>query len=196
MKKLNEKGIVKIIEDDPWMIRVLKAAESLNLPDWWIGGGFIRSKVWDHLHGFEKRTDLPDVDIIYFDKNDFSRSEANKFSTRAEDKYQEKLNNLIPEVKWSVTNQARMHNYHKRKPYKNSGEALSEWSETATCVAVQIRDGKLTFLAPYGIKDLVDLNVRPIPEYKRIFAFDPGVFERRLNEKKWKEKWPKLRIAY
>jgi len=195
MKKLNEKGIINLIENDPWMIRVLKAAESLNLPDWWIGGGFIRSKVWDYLHDFETRTKLPDVDLIYFNSFDFSDREANEFSTKSEDKYQKKLNKLFPGIKWSVTNQARMHHYHKRDPYKSSEEALSEWSETATCVAIRLRDGKLTFLAPHGITDLVNLNVRPIPDYKRIFAFDPLVFSRRVKEKNWEKKWPKLRIA-
>lgn len=196
MKKLTEKGIIKIIEDDPWMMDILKAAESLNLPDWWIGGGFIRSKVWDYLHNYTKRTPLPDIDLIYFDKSDFSSKEANSYSIKAEDKYQEKLNFLIPDVKWSVTNQARMHYYHKRKAYKNSEEALSEWVETATGVAIKLKNNKLFFIAPHGIGDLIDLVIRPIPNYSKIFEHIPHEFDRRLKEKKWLEKWPKLRIAY
>ncbi len=193
MKKLTEEDVLSLIHEDKWMMDVLRASESLSLPDWWVGGGFIRSKVWDYLHNF-KRTPVPDIDLIYFDKNDFSEEEANSYSTKSEDGYQEKLNEIIPGVKWSVTNQARMHNYHKRGSYKNCEEALAEWSETATCIAVHLENDNLTLLAPYGIEDLVNLRVKPIPEYKKVFAFDPKVFKRRVKEKEWLKKWPKLKI--
>ena len=49
------------------MIEILQAASTLGLPDWWICAGFVRSKIWDVLHGFMERTWTPDVDIIYFD---------------------------------------------------------------------------------------------------------------------------------
>ena len=29
----------------------------------------MRSKIWDYLHQYEKRTPLPDVDVIFFDKH-------------------------------------------------------------------------------------------------------------------------------
>lgn len=63
----NEEDIIVLIEKDRWMMEVLKFANSLNLPDWWICAGFVRSKIWDHVHGFNKRTPLPDVDVIFFD---------------------------------------------------------------------------------------------------------------------------------
>lgn len=194
MRRLTEKDIVELIEKDEWMMEVLRSAESLNLPDWWIGAGFVRSKVWDHLSNYKKRTPLPDIDIIYFDKSDFSSKEANSYSTKSEDKYQEKLSRLIPDVKWSVTNQARMHTYHNRTPYKNSEEALSEWPETATCIGVRLKKGKLRIIAPYGINDLVNFTVKPIPKYSEIFKFIPNEYKNRLKKKKWLEKWPKLTI--
>lgn len=192
---MTEEDIINLIQEDKRMMDILRAAESLNLPDWWIGAGFIRSKVWDHLSGYKKRTSLPDVDLIYFDPADFSEKEAGEFSTKSEDKYQEKLKSLNPSVKWSVTNQARMHIYHNRKPYENSVEALSEWAETATCIGVCLEKGKLVLIAPYGVEDLTNLILRPIPGYKKSFKFDPKAFERRAKEKKWLSKWPKLKIA-
>lgn len=194
MKKLTEDDIIEIIKKDKWMMDVLKAAESLNLPDWWTGGGFIRSKIWDYLHEYEIRTELPDVDFIYFDSSDFSEKEANEFSTKSEDKYQEKLKRLIPDVKWSVTNQARMHLFHKTGPYKNSTEALTDWAETATCIGVRLEKEKLVLLAPHGIEDLVNLIARPNPLYKKLYAHDPEIFQRRVKEKNWLKKWPKLRV--
>ena len=50
------------------MMEILTTVEKLQLPDSWICAGFIRSKVWDHLHEKEYRTPLADIDVIYFDK--------------------------------------------------------------------------------------------------------------------------------
>ncbi len=191
---MTEKDIINLIKKDKWMMDVLKTAESLDLPDWWIGAGFIRDKVWDFLSGHKERTPLNDVDIIYFDKNDFHSSEADSYSTKIEEEYQEKLNKIMPEIDWSVTNQARMHLFHHTAPYNNSKESLSEWSETATCIGVRIEKDNLIILAPHGIRDLVSLIVRPNPAYKKLYSHDPGIFERRVKEKRWKEKWPKLKI--
>lgn len=66
---MTKKDILKLIEKDPWMMKVLDTVQQLNLPDWWIGAGFVRSKVWDYLHGYTVRTHLPDIDVIYFEKN-------------------------------------------------------------------------------------------------------------------------------
>jgi hypothetical protein len=63
----SEKDIIDLIRSDEWMMEILRAAKTLQLPDWWICAGFVRSKIWDVLHGFSKRTPLSDVDLIYFD---------------------------------------------------------------------------------------------------------------------------------
>ena len=68
-----EQDIISLITEDDWMMRVLKIVQSLGLSDWCICAGFIRSKVWDHLHGFA-RTRLPDVDVVYFDSNHIDES--------------------------------------------------------------------------------------------------------------------------
>jgi hypothetical protein len=49
---MNEEVILKLIENDPWMMEVLMTASDANLPDWMIGAGFVRNKVWDYLHGY------------------------------------------------------------------------------------------------------------------------------------------------
>lgn len=64
----NEEDIINIIEEDNRIMNILKAAKSLELPDWWICAGFVRSKIWDTLHDFSERTEDPDVDVIYFDE--------------------------------------------------------------------------------------------------------------------------------
>lgn len=187
---MTRKDIIKLIEKDEWMINVLKVVESLNLPDWWIGAGFVRGKVWDSLHGYDKRTPLPDIDVIYFDKNDFIKMEEKSFSTKNEIKYQKQFRKIMPKINWSVTNQARMHLLHNAKPYKNSEEGLSNWVETATCIGVKIQKEKIVLTTPRGIDDLANLIVRPTPKFTK----DLKIFNERIKSKKWLKKWPKLRI--
>ena len=64
----NEEDVIKLIQCDEKMMEIIKVASTLNLPDWWICAGFVRSKIWDTLHAFNDRTETPDVDVIYFDK--------------------------------------------------------------------------------------------------------------------------------
>lgn len=45
----SEADVARLVQSDPWMMKVLRAVESLNLPDWWIGAGFLRNKVWTPL---------------------------------------------------------------------------------------------------------------------------------------------------
>ena len=192
---MSEADIIQLVKTDAWMMKILKSVEVLNLNDWWIGAGFLRSKVWDNLHGFKSQTELPDVDVIYFNKNDFSKEDENKFSINAEEKYQKLLKEELPGIKWSVTNQARMHIFHRTKPYENSEDALSDWSETATCIGIRLIKEKLILTAPYGIKDLVNLKLRKIPDYDFKFRHDPDLFFNRIKKKKWLEKWPKLKVV-
>lgn len=183
--------IISLIQKDSHMMDVLRAVETLRLSDWWIGAGFVRSKVWDYLHKYNTPTPLPDVDVIYFDLHDFSDEETKSQSTKYEKLYEAKLKKLIPELKWSVTNQARMHILHHDKPYKNSIDALSRWVETATCIGVGIGDdGKVKLCAPHGISDLTSLKLRPVI----VTAEGIETFNKRVEDKKWLEKWPKLKI--
>jgi len=64
-----EEDIKQLIQADEWMMQVLRAAESLNLPDWWIGAGFLRNKVWNAIEGSDSHSE-GDVDLVYFDSKD------------------------------------------------------------------------------------------------------------------------------
>lgn len=189
---MNEKDIIFLIQNDAWMMDILRCVRELNLPDWWIGAGFVRSKVWDHLQRYTERTPIPDIDVIYFDKHDFSSEEEKEYSTRKENHYQNILKKQLSGLDWSVTNQARMHTLHNDLPYKNSSEGLSNWIETATCIGVRLeKDEKLVLTTPHGIDDLVNLIVRPTKQT------DTNIqeFKRRMKKKNWPAKWPKLKIV-
>lgn len=188
---MNERDILNLIERDEWMMEILKTVRSLKLPDSWVGGGFIRSKVWDHLHGYKNPTSLPDVDVIYFDPDDFSKDEMNISSTKMEKGHEESLMAIVPTVSWEVVNQARMHLFHNCPAYKNSSDALKDWVETATCIAIKVNnDNSLSLSAPWGIGDLTNLILRPANKNKERVK----EFHRRIEAKGWLKKWPKLKV--
>jgi uncharacterized protein len=190
-EKVTDKDICTLIENDPWMMEILILAKKLELPDWWIGAGFVRGKVWDHLHGYTTRTPLPDIDVIYFEQYNPSAEEIMSIKRR-EKMLEEVLMKQRPEIKWSVTNQSRMHLFHNHKPYHTSTEALAQWVETATCVGVTLDNhDHVIITAPRGIDDLIHLILRPTPDNIK----DQKTFNNRIYKKQWLTKWPKLRIA-
>ncbi len=94
-----------------------------------------------------------------------------------------------------MVNEAYAHKWYtiKPPPYTSSEDAVSKWPETATCIGVKMENGKLKLVAPYGIGDLMNLIVRPNPAF-----IDEGnvknVVVERMKNKKWLEKWPKLKL--
>ena len=187
---MDVRDISQLVRNDKWMVNILSVVRTLELPDWYIGAGFVRSKVWDTLHGYTKRTLIPDIDVIYLDRNDFTNEEAGKESTKAEIRYENKLRVLMPEINWSVTNQSRMHLFHNDKSYVSSEEAIGQWVETATCVGVRLdKENNVIVAAPRGIDDLVNMILRPTSDFQK------ELFSKRVNNKGWLKKWPKLRIG-
>lgn len=182
---MTEEDICNLIREDKEMMGVLKEARTLHLPDWMIGAGFIRNKIWDCLHGYPKKTNSnSDIDLIYFNIDDVDEGKDRALSNELTRKTVQK---------WEVINQAYTHPWHNREEkYKNTEEALAEWVETPTCIAVRLEDNDmLTLFAPHGIDDLVNLIVRPSPAFKN----NLDTFWRRVKSKGWEEKWPKLKVV-
>ena len=183
---MNEEKIISLIREDKWMMDILQAAKSLDLPDWWICAGFIRSKVWDVLHAFSKRTSMPDIDVIYFAPSNLEES--------VEKELEEKLHAIMPNIPWSVKNEARMHLENHIAPYLSSVDAISKFPETASALGVKLDEkGALILTAPWGIDDVVDLQVRPTP-YFASHKERMMIYEKRLAKKNWKQTWNKIQI--
>jgi hypothetical protein len=181
---MTEQDITDLIAQDEWMMDVLKTARSLSLPDWMIGAGFVRNKVWDYLHGYATKTKTAsDIDLIYFDTANVDEDKDRLLSEELKRK---------TGMEWEVVNQAYTHKWHDRElPYEDTVSALAEWVETPTCVAVRLEeDDTLALFAPHGIDDLVNLVVRPSPSFEN----DLDKFWERVKGKGWEAKWPKLRV--
>lgn len=138
----NEEDVKALIQADNWMMEILNTAKLLNLPDWWICAGFVRSKIWDILHDFSERTTLSDIDVIYYDPTNINEAEEKELENR--------LKTLDPDVPWSVKNQARMHIVNNLPPYTSSVDAISKFPETVTALGVKL-DERGKVILTYGL---------------------------------------------
>lgn len=181
----SETDILRLVKEDAWMMDILQAARALQLPDWWVCAGFVRSKIWDVQHGFTERTPLADIDVIYYDPGNLQEE--------AEKAWEAQLKQLHPGIPWSVKNQARMHTVNDLPPYLSSTDGMSKFPETATALGLSLNeDDQVILAAPHGVTDVINLILRPSP----YFAAHPHllpVFEKRIAEKNWQIIWSGLR---
>lgn len=182
----NESDIVDLIRKDEWMMNLLKAVRAENVLDCWICAGFVRSKIWDTLHGFNERTPLPDIDVIYFDDKNTGEEE--------EKKIEKNLTSMLPGIPWSVKNEARMHLRNSVEAYTSSNDAVSKFPETATALAVKLDScNRVILFAPHGVEDVINLTVKPTP-YFEADKERLAVYEERVRHKNWHVTWDQLKI--
>ena len=176
--------LLALIAADPWRMACLEAVDGLDLPDCWIGSGFLRAPLWDRLHEFAEPTPLNDIDVIYFDPGTLDPG--------ADDTLEARLAEAMPGAPWSVRNQERMHRKNGDRPYRSTEDALCHWLETVAAIAVRLdRRGRLELLAPFGLDDVMALLVRPTPHAR---AHRLAAFRARAAAKNWPAIWPRVRI--
>lgn len=175
----------QVLSADPLRLAALKAVQELSIPDAWIGAGFVRDAVWDWLHGSSPRAPRNDVDVIWYD-----RSQPDETFDR---QIEERLRHQMPEVDWSVSNQALMHHHNQDDPYCCTADAMRWWPETATAVAARMLNSeKIEISAPYGLGDLFGLRLAPTP----IFVDDRRpIFDERVHAKGWFSRYPMLIVV-
>jgi uncharacterized protein len=184
---MKEQNIISLISDDVWMMHVLQLVRSLKLPDWCVCAGFVRTKVWDHLHELDSSTPLSDVDVVYFDTDNTNET--------TEKEYEKVLRQLDSSIPWSVKNQARMHTKNGHVPYVSTADGLANFPEVCTAIGVYLdSNDQVQLVAPYGIDDLVNLVVRPTPFFTSMDKKD--VYEKRVDSKRWQLTWNRLRIIH
>lgn len=189
MRNKKEELIKGLLYRNNQFIEYLKAVRNFSEEDLWIGGGFIRTIIWDYLHGHKKNAEFLDIDVFYFQPSCIIKArdvEIEQF-----------LHTQIQNTRWSVKNQARMHVHHKgENQYASLEDALLKFPDTASTIAVRLdNNNDIKFIAPYGFDDLFELKVKPTPA----FINNPEKMQRyrqRIDEKLeiWKELWPKLKI--
>ena len=131
-------ALSKIIHRDPFRMDCLRALSALNLPQGYLGAGFVRNAIWDDLHNKARPTPLNDIDVVYFsDEITVPQSKVSVENTieslsqpgvqagvlseaKAQEKaFEHELARFVPNANWQVKNQARMHLAHGHAPYKS-----------------------------------------------------------------------------
>lgn len=154
----------------------------LQLTDAWLAAGFVRNLVWDRLHGHAEPTPLADLDVIYFDSAD-CRPERDRDIEKL-------LMERAPGWRWSVKNQARMHERNADAPYRDCLDAMAHWPEVETALAARLTPaGDIEVVSPFPQSGLFALHLTPNPHRPR-----PEAFRQRLATKGWLERWPQLQV--
>jgi hypothetical protein len=173
-----------LIASDVRRMHVLHLVADLGLPDCWVAAGFVRSCVWDYAHQRPTSPLTEDIDVIWFDQENL----AVEFDAAQEIILRDRDSSL----KWSVKNQARMHQRNADMPYCSATDAMRYWPETATAVAVRLdRQGRIEIAAPFGLDDLFQLIVRPT---ERFTTEKRPIYSERVRSKEWQTIWPSLEI--
>jgi hypothetical protein len=175
--------VADIIAQDPVAMKQLRAARALALPDWCIAAGFVRNRVWDHLHGISPPRLPVDIDVIYYDASDVSKEREQEHETA--------LDRLMPGLPWQVRNQARMHVWKGLPQHKDTADSMIYWLESVTGIGVRLEaDDTLSVIAPLGTDDLLNLRCRPTPFGQK----QRHEYDERIATKRWRELWPKVQF--
>lgn len=181
-------ALERLLWASPCLGPVLGPGPHQALPGWYVGAGAVAQTVWNAAHGFEPSRGIRDLDLVYFDAQDLT-AEAEK---RVEQDVQDALSTL--EVPVDVTNEARVHLWYEGRfgvplrPYGSTEEAIATWPTTATSVGVRPQDDDLVVCAPYGLRDLFALIVRP---NKTVVT--EAVYADKAE--RWRSTWPLLDIV-
>lgn len=177
--------LIALVTQDTWRMDVLYAVRSLGLNDCWVGAGFVRALVWDHLSAYTDQTPLRDIDVVFYDESNTEES--------FEKMLDQKLLAIMKDIPWSCKNQARMYlKFGMGVPYRSTEDGLRHWLETSAAVAVRLNDfDAVEILAPFGLEDTFNLSIRPTPfavahrmdDYRHLAATKP-----------WKQRWPRLQV--
>ena len=179
-----EQRLEEILRRAPLRMQAFEIVRSLSLPDWAVGAGFIRAAVWDELSGYTTASPVDDIDVLYFDPR--------TKEPRHDEALEQRLREIEPSLPWSVHNQARMHVRNGDDPYNSTADALCFWLETPTCVAVRLdAEDRLDILAPFGLRDLFSMSIRPTPRGH----VRKAQYISRIQEKRWHERWPNVTVA-
>jgi uncharacterized protein len=166
---------------------ILERAPALRLPDWYLGAGGVTQTVWNHLHGFAPEHGIKDYDFVYFDGDDLSEHAETETATHVRSEFSD----LGVDI--DVKNQARVHLWYERRfrracsAYSSSANAIATWPTTATALGVRSTGVALDVCAPFGLRDLFALIVRP-----NTVLVDESVYREKVR--RWRDTWPRLTI--
>jgi uncharacterized protein len=170
------------------LMEVMETARELDLPDWLIFSGAIYQRVLNARTGRDLDYGIRDYDLGYFDP-DTSWDAEDAVIRRVAAAFDPPLREMV-----EVRNQARVHVWFEAKfgeaytPLGSTAEAVGRFVSPLFAVGARLeRNGRMTFVAPFGLEDLFALRLRPNP------LRPVGEFERKVSP--LLTRWPELRIG-
>jgi len=183
-----QRRLIELVRSSPMLMRALRAVRTVDPPDWLIGAGAIRDRVWNHLHGFARSVPSKDVDLAFFDPS--------SLGSERERTIQSAMTAEAPDLSWDVTNQAAVHLWYPKvfgvqvPPLSSCADAVGTWPETATAIGIRLLpDDSIQVVAPCGLEDLFGLICRRNPR-----CATSEQYHRRVANKRIAKRWPQVRI--
>ena len=177
--------IASLLSEQAFVREALRAVATVGIEDACIAAGFIRNAVWDYLHGYNIGPTVgSDVDVVFCDHSNATLQRDIDIEGR--------LVEILPDLPWSVHNQARMHARNCDPPYASVEQAIAHFLETPTAIGARLDHDQIKLIAPHGICDLVQLVVRPTPAGKRKIR----EYRARIKSKNWHLRWTRLRVLF
>jgi uncharacterized protein len=177
-----------ILRATPGLMRVMRTAAALDLPDWMVFSGAIYQPVMNHLTGRPLEHGLKDYDLGYFDPADISYEAEDAVIRQVAAAFEPPLRDLV-----EVRNQARVHVWFEGKfgepytPLACTAEALERFTSATFAVGARLEpDGRMRLFAPFGLQDLFALRLRPNPRRRT------GGFSRTAEAAR--RRWPELEV--
>ncbi|WP_081884514.1 nucleotidyltransferase family protein [Carnobacterium alterfunditum] len=72
-------------------------------------------------------------------------------------------------------------------------DGVAHFPETQTAVTLRLHNKEIEILAPYGLKDLFEMKVKPTTLYQNDSYFN-SLYIERVTSKQWKKIWDKLSL--
>jgi hypothetical protein len=177
----------ELLRSNPVCAAILDGADSLGLPNWYLGAGAIAQTIWNDAHTYPPDHGIADYDLVYFDPADLSAESEHAAERAAHAAFGQSG------VRIDVTNEARVHLWYEQKfgvklePYQSAEAAIATWPTTATSIGATNRAGRFELYAPFGTSDLLNLIVRPNKT-----QVTRQVYEAKVA--RWSAIWPRLTI--
>jgi hypothetical protein len=166
----DEARVRAILLANPAFVEALTTLADHGPPGAWLGGGFVRDRVWQHLHRREEDPPTTDLDVAWFGAGD----------PDADADWTLRLSTALARP-WDVADQARF-------GASSAEDGIARWPETATAIGARFTREGLELLAPHGWDDLLGLVVAPTP------TTIPALFRARCAAKRWRQRFPRLRV--
>lgn len=154
----SEERFLSLIQNSFWITDVLNACCSRGITDYYVAGGAVTQVVWNQLVGRPVHDQVKDVDVVYFDEE----------RTLEDQRHLEALlsHSLANKIPLDLKNQALVHSWYPSKfghsipPYRKTEDGIDTWLP-AFAVGVRLEQSGLSVYAPFGLRDLLSMRIRP-----------------------------------